>query len=326
MRILYLNEHPVWLYGLPCGFRHLGHDVMIVKKVEKESLGAVMESFKPELLITVGWVHEYMRAEKRTLIKKMARSFHCLHVYWATEDITWFKKWSLPMVKAVRPNVVFTINADCIPLYQKQGFPAFHLDFGYNPAFVKDSAEEQEEKTAKVDLVLVANSYQVWRYPQYFRWKSIEMLLKPLAERKYEVLVAGGGWSTAPWENPHNNVRYIGAVPFEDTFRLYGLGKIVLNLQNQNQYPTQVTSRTFEIMGSGAFELTSRTPAVEQLFIHRRHLVMSGSAEETLALVDYYLAHEKERQEVAANGQAEILAKHTYDKRAADLLFCLNQV
>lgn len=62
-------------------------------------------------------------------------------------------------------------------------------------------------------------------------------------------------------------------------------------------------------MGSGAFELTSRTPAVERLFTHRRHMVMSGSAEETLSLVDYYLAHEKERQEIAANGKAEVLAK-----------------
>lgn len=70
MRILYLNEHPVWLYGLPWGFRHLGHEVKIVKKVSKEYLLPVMESFKPELLITVGWVHEYMRAEKRALIKK----------------------------------------------------------------------------------------------------------------------------------------------------------------------------------------------------------------------------------------------------------------
>lgn len=323
MRILYLNEHPVWLYGLPWGFRQLGHDVKIVKKVEKETLRAVMEAFKPELLITVGWVHEYMRAEKRALIKKMASSFHCQHAYWATEDIMWFKKWSLPMVKAVRPNAVFTINEACIPLYQKQGFPAFHLDFGYNPAFRGEVAEQQEEKT---DLVLVANSYQVWRYPQYFRWKSIETLLKPLTERNYQVLVAGGGWGKVPWKDPRNNIRYIGAVPFEDTFRFYGLAKIVLNLQNQNQYPTQVTARTFEIMGSGAFELTSRTPAVERLFTHGRHLVMSGSAEETLALVDYYLVHEKERQEVAANGQAEILAKHTYDKRAADLLFCLEQI
>lgn len=53
---------------------------------------------------------------------------------------------------------------------------------------------------------------------------------------------------------------------------------------------------------------------------------MSGSPEETLELVDYYLAHEKERQEIAANGQTEVLKKHTYDQRAAYLFSCLKSL
>lgn len=323
MRILYLNEHPVWLYGLPWGFRHLGHEVKIVKKVSKEYLLPVMESFKPELLITVGWVHEYMRAEKRALIKKITRNFSCLHAYWATEDITWLKKWSLPMVKATRPHVVFTINADCIPSYEKEGFRAFHLEFAYNPAYEGCGDEGGGEQGC--DIALVANTYNVWHYPQYFRYQSINTLVKPLWDSDYDLLLAGGGWGKVPWPlSKQSKVRNIGTIPFAKTFQIYRSARIVLNLQNQNEHKTQVTSRTFEIMGSGAFELTSRTLAVERLFTHRRHLVMSGSAEETLSLVDYYLTHEKERQEIAANGQREVLARHTYDQRAAYILSCLN--
>jgi len=29
MRILFLESHPMWIHGLPNGFRDLGHEVMV---------------------------------------------------------------------------------------------------------------------------------------------------------------------------------------------------------------------------------------------------------------------------------------------------------
>jgi spore maturation protein CgeB len=327
MRILYLNGHPIWLYGLPWGFRHLGHQVKIAKNVQSNLLLPLMKSFKPDLLITVGWVYEYMKPQKRALIKKIAHDFGCLHAYWATEDITWFEKWSLPMVRAVQPDVVFTINADCIPFYRNLGIPAFHLEFAYNPSYEGDVSSSDDVSQYTADLALVANSYNIWQRPDRFRYKSVEILVRPLIEKNYHLLIGGKGWEAAPWaKKESSNVHYLGSIPFRDTFRVYQSAKIILNLQNQDEHTTQITSRTFEIMGCGGFQLTARTPAVERLFTHQQHLVMSGSPEETLELADYYLAHEQERQEIAANGREEVLKKHTYDQRAAYLLSCLKSL
>lgn len=324
MRILYLNGHPVWNYGLPWGFRQLGHEVKIVPVIKKNSLTSIMKKFKPNLLVTVGWINEYMKPNNLNIIRQIAQDFCCQHVYWATEDITWFKRWSQPMVKAVRPDVVFSINADCIPSYQKMGIPAFHLEFGYNPGF-RETYKEPGNPDSVFDLALVANTYDVWRYPDCFRYKSVEMLIRPLVEKGYNIVLCGQGWRMAPWKLKANNsgVRYLGPIRFEDTFRVYRNTKINLNLQNQGKHTTQITSRTFEIMGCGGFQLTARTPAVESLFTHGEHLLMSSSPQETLELVDYYLANEKERRKIAQTGQDEVLKKHTYDKRAAYMLSCL---
>lgn len=327
MRILYLNEHPVWNYGLPWGFSHLGHEVKIVPVIQKNSLAATMRTFKPDVMITVGWLYEYMKPKSLEIIRDMAREFSCLHAYWATEDITWHQRWSQRMVQATRPDAVFTINADCIPNYARMGIPGFHLEFGYNPAYIP-GVNEPALAAPVFDLVLVANSYNVWVYPDSFRNKSVEMLIRPLAEKGYNLALYGQGWQNAPWarEKPHPNVRYLGPLQFADTFQVYRNTRINLNLQNQGEHTTQITSRTFEIMGCGGFQLTARTPAVERLFAHRRHLVMSGSPEETLELADYYLAHDDKRQEIAEAGQAEVLAKHTYDQRAEYFLSCLESI
>ncbi len=319
MRILFLNGHPVWINGLPWGFRQLGHDVRIVVNLQKDYLIRHMEEFQPDLLVTVGWIHNY-KPQNLKNIKEIANDYGCLHVYWATEDINFFEKWSLHMVRTVQPDVVFTINADCIPFYRDLGIPAFHLEFGYNPS-LEPPASELPDPRYNHDLVLVANTYD----EPIFRKKTIQVIVRPLIENGYDLVLCGKGWEKASCLNSKllSKINYLGPIPFEDTFRAYKSAKITLNLQNQNQHKTQVTLRTFEIMGCGGFQLTARIPALNRLFIDRYHLVMSSSSKETLELVDYYLDHEKERQTIAKNGQAEVLSKHKYDKKAAYLLSCL---
>jgi len=366
MRILFLNGHPVWTYGLPWGFRRLGHNVQIVDAIQQDDLIRRMRTFQPDLMVSVGWIDQYT-PEKLAVTRYAARHFGCPHVYWATEDINHLEKWSLPLVKAVEPDAVFTINADCIPVYRDLGIPAFHLEFGYNPEF--DSADTQPGPGYAHDISLVANTYAgIWSDAGgSFRRRSVETVVGPLVETGYDLALWGKGWEQifGPGPKPGTTNRYFpgliflglgrlqlgykqgrnpiigypfltqcsplpvahvniqGAIPFADTFHVYKNTKINLNLQNENRFSTQVTSRTFEILGCGGFQLTMRTPAVERLFTHGRHLVMSASPAETVELVDYYLAHEEERRAIAAAGRAAVLAAHTYDKRAAYMLACL---
>lgn len=325
MRILFVNGCPVWANGLPWGFRQLNHPIEIVTQIEQKSLYQTMKRFQPELMLTVGWITEYTTSKLR-LLKKAAQHFGCLQAYWAVEDINHLRKWSLPLVKKIDPNVVFTINAACISAYQECGIPAFHLDFGYNPEFPDLSHQAPDDRFTH-DVALIANCYPCLEAPHKFRNRSLEILLYPLLEKEYDLLLCGRDWERSVVFQKYalTRVAYQGAISFEDTFKVYKSAKIILNLQNQNVFPTQVTSRTFEILGAGGFQLTTRTPAVEKLFAHRRHLVMSESPSETLELVDYYLHNEQERREIALNGQEEVLAQHTYRHRAETFLACLKK-
>lgn len=326
MRILFLNGHPVWTYGLPWGLRQLGHEVKIVSAIEENYLRKCMDVFQPDLLITVGWIHEYT-TDKLNIIKKVAQSYGCTHAYWATEDYNHLEKWSLKMVKTVQPDIVFTINADCVRYYQDLGIPAYHLEFGYNPEFMSDYLALPNPEYNH-DIALVANSYNIWEQPSSFRFKSIEILLKPLIDLGYDLVICGEGWERSPWltSQKDSKVRCLGPVSFEETFNIYKYPKIIINLQNQNIFDTQVTSRTFEIMGSGGFQLTAETPAIKKLFSNCHHLVMSSSPKETVEMVDYYLRNEKERLQISEYGKNEVLTKHTYDKRAAFMMSCLDLI
>ncbi len=326
MRILYLNAHPVWTNQLLKGFEEMGHEVSIVDAIHKESLNKHIEEFKPDLMMTVGWMHEYI-TEKQEILRDLAKQHQLLHAYWATEDIQHFARWSLPYVKNVQPDVVFTINADCIPFYAEIGIPAFHLEFGYNPA-IEDSFKDAPYPQYEHDLALVANPYDILDNPDSFRYESADILIRPLLEKGYNLVIYGEGWSPdkrkGDW--PLNLAKCPGPIEFKDTFKVFRSSKIILNLQNENRFFTQITSRTFDIPGCGGFQLTVKTPAVKKLFRHRHHLLMSGSAAETLNLVDYYLTRPRKRLVIAEKGRQEILAKHTTRHRAEYLLSCLKQL
>ncbi len=326
MHILYLNGHPFWTNQLLKGFEELGHEVSIVDAIHKESLKKHIEGFKPDLMMTVGWMHEYI-PEKQEIVRDLAKQHQLLHAYWATEDIQHFARWSLPYVKKVQPDVVFTINAECIPFYTEIGIPAYHLEFGYNPS-VEDSLQDAPFPQYTHDLALVANAYDILENPNSFRYESANILIRPLLEKGYNLVIYGEGWSPAKkigdW--PLDLAKCPGPIEFKDSFKVFRSSKIILNLQNENRFSTQITSRTLDIPGCGGFQLTVDTPAVKELFRHRQHLLMSGSAAETLNLVDYYLDRPQERLAIAEKGRQEVLARHTTRQRAEYLLSCLEQL
>ncbi len=88
-----------------------------------------------------------------------------------------------------------------------------------------------------------------------------------------------------------------------------------------NAIRNDLNMRVFEVLCSGSLLLTDRIPGsgLEEMFLDREHVAYyeDDSIEETAA---YYLAHDEEREAIAAKGQAEALRWHTYDRRAEALM------
>ena len=312
MRVLFLESHPMWLYGLPNGFRDAGHIVSVPGCIGPKVTLQVVEDFQPDLIIMLGWTQEHNGVNRkwiRDCVKKAGVPF----IYWATEDPIHARVFTIPFIQSVRPDFVFTVSAHMVPYYEKLGFPSAHMDFGFHPS-VHKLGERVEQYSCSI--AVVANAYPALRgvYRSLYRFDSLQTLVVPLLKAGLRVDFWGWQWKemltvldcSIPDECLH------GYIPYTEAYKVYNSADIVLGLQNTND---QVTMRTYEILASGGFLITSDTSAVRQLFEPGCHLAVVKSPTETVELVRYYLKNTDERKKICQQA-VEAVNHHNYKQRA----------
>ncbi|WP_066294953.1 glycosyltransferase family protein [Bacillus sp. FJAT-29937] len=316
MRILFLESDPMWIYGLPNGFSDAGHEVMISGPLMDGILSEMITSFKPDLIFTMGHTREHS-LQKRLLIKKHVLDLGIPHIYWATEDPGYTHTFSLPLIETIQPDFIFTICPPRVDFYREKGYKAAHLDFGYHPK-VHFSTDSISKYVAS--LAIVANGYPMLykKSPRYFRFESLRTLLSPFVLENLRIDFWGRYWDSMdniigkkiPKEWIH------GFLPYIDANKVYSSADIILGVQNLD---SQVTQRTYEILGSSGFLLTNNTTKIQSLFTPGQDLVVTSSPEETIKLVKHYLNHPEERIEIQKAG-AEAVKKYSYIERAKYIL------
>lgn len=309
------------IHGLPGGFRDAGCEVEISGPLSLEIIETLLTQFRPDVVFTMGWSNE-TTDKKAFLIHKLVKAAKLPLVYWATEDPTHTHSFTLPLIQKLQPDFVFTICRERVAYYKKLGIRAAHMDFGYHPGI-----HFQTDPNAQYccNVAVVANAYPriLQKYPQHYRIESLKTLIVPLVQSDIRVDFWGKGWNEIepvlgiriPRECCHGYLEYC------DANLVYSSASILLGPQNQQ---TQLSQRTYEIMGSGGFLLTSDTPEVRRLFVPGKDLVTSASPEETVELTRHYLKETAERQKIRASGQKAVSA-HTYQNRALDMLRILNE-
>lgn len=316
MRILFLESEPLYDDLLPAGLRQIGCTVETVPEVLDGMLDRKIAEFQPDFALTMGW-SLFPTDERLAVIREAVDRHRVPLIYWATEDPCWHERWSVPYVQKARPDLVLTICTEYVRRYAQMGLRAACLPFGYNHELYKPTAPRPE---FACDIALVANFYTD-NFDQLNRKRSLNELVVPLLKGGYDLKIWGWNWDKAPNVGlPNVAGKWNAYLNHRDAPAVYSSAKIVIGLQNEFDFSTNLTMRTCEVMGSGALLLASRTKAVEGLFTNGQHLVTSGSPFETLAQVSYYLLAQKEREKVAQAGQAEVRAKHTYAHRAQELL------
>lgn len=310
MRILFLESHPMLIHGLPNGFRDLGHDVAVSGSLTEENIPRLISDFKPDLVMTMGWTPEHT-IDKLCWIRKYVKPTQIPLVYWATEDPAYLQEHSLPLIQKIIPDFVFTICLEKVNYYKSLGIKAAHLAFGYHENVHHRVASCSKYKTS---IALVANAYTQYLkdHPECFRNTSLKILVNPLLKSGMRIDFWGRNWDKMKpflgFDVPPQWMH--GYLPYTEANKVYSSADIVIGLQNR-----QLTQRTYEILGSEGFMLTNDTAAVRQLFKHKRDLLISSSAEETLNLVSYYLEHPEEREKIRKNGCLAV-ACHNYKHRA----------
>jgi hypothetical protein len=100
--------------------------------------------------------------------------------------------------------------------------------------------------------------------------------------------------------------------PPEDMARIYGRSKIVFNVSVNGD----VNMRAFEALASGALLVTDRIHnGFDEIFQDGVNCVCYSDIDEAIARIDHYLAHDSEREAIAAEGMRFVLAECTYRHR-----------
>ncbi|MHC1723303.1 MAG: glycosyltransferase [Aminipila sp.] len=320
MRVLFFESHPMWIYGLPNGFKEAGHDVIISGELTEAKVENLITEFNPHLIFTLGWTNEHL-AEKRAWIRYYVKKSKIPYVYWATEDPTHFESYTKPFVEDTCPDFVFTICSSMIQTYTDMGIKSAHLDFGYQPNIHFRAGEDARYKAS---IGVVANAYPgiLELYPNHYRLQSLKTLINPIIKNNIRIDFWGRQWNEmekylnynipADWQ--HGYLDYI------DANKVYSNADIIIGLQNNT---TQLTQRTYEILGSEGFLMTSDTPEIRRLFVPGKDLVVSSSPEETIKLYVYYTNHKNQREKIRKQGNLSVLQNHTYRHRAEYIIHVL---
>ena len=111
---------------------------------------------------------------------------------------------------------------------------------------------------------------------------------------------------------------HVGNAYFEDMARIYSATRIVFNRSLGND----VNMRVYEALASGSLLMTNDLTenGQHELFRDGVHLATYRTGEELLDKLRYYLRRDDLRERIAAEGRAEVLAKHTYRHRMQELL------
>ncbi len=101
--------------------------------------------------------------------------------------------------------------------------------------------------------------------------------------------------------------------------QIFKCSKINLNMTNR-PIRTGLPLRIFDIMGAGGFLLTNYQAELPEIFEIGKDLAAYESQEDLLSQIAYYLEHEDERMEIAANGQKKVRERHSYKIKLAEML------
>ena len=95
--------------------------------------------------------------------------------------------------------------------------------------------------------------------------------------------------------------------------QIFHRSKINLNF-TMRSIKTGIPLRALDIMGAGGFLLTGYQAELDAYFVNGQDLVMADSPADMQQKISYYLVHEKEREEIARNGQKKTIENFDYRK------------
>ncbi len=217
----------------------------------------------------------------------------------------------LTMANAPLFDVTASYSSAAIPVLQKLGFPnciwmPFAGDLSiHNQPTIPDQYQ--------YDLTFLGG----WR-PE--REKVLESVAKNFKNIRLQIW----GPNAKEYKSPLLKDKIIiQAVRGKEFAVIINNSLISLNVIDDTNYPA-ANMRFFEVPTASGLQLCSACPEMQDQFINREHLLYFATDEELCTQVEFALSNPSQVKEIRQQAYRFILQKHTYEKRAEQLLSLLN--
>lgn len=195
------------------------------------------------------------------------------------------------------------------------------FDHFYLPLCCEPSAHRPQELDAQ-DLARYGSDLSVAGFGYYNRLHMLQGLTD------FSPKLWGPGWNRSSALAPF--IQDSGAdFDVETMVKIYNASSINLNLHSST-YATGVepdgdfvNPRTFEIAGSGAFQLCDERSELGELFSIGSEIITFRNLQGLRELIRHYLDHPRERKEIANRSRQRALSDHTYRLRMRQMLECI---
>lgn len=112
----------------------------------------------------------------------------------------------------------------------------------------------------------------------------------------------------------HGPLNYVSEMPL-----LFKSSKINLS-SSFRAAKSAISLRTLDILGCGGFLLSNAQLELEECFRDGEEVVLFRSIDEAIELADYYLAHDDEREKIAAAGYERVKRDFKYEDKMKEML------
>lgn len=213
----------------------------------------------------------------------------------------------LPPTPFLKPfDLILTSFPHFVPKLKALGVTAEYFKIGFDQRIL-EQLPAAEEKI--YDLVFIGGFSAVHT--------AGAKLLEQLAQH-VPVDVWGYGIESLDPASPLRQ-RYHGQAWAMDMYRTIRQAKICINRHSSASEQYANNMRLFETTGLGTLLITDEKSNLGDLFKVGEELVTYRDADDLVEKVQYYLAHDAERQVIAAAGQKRTLSEHTYHIRMQEL-------
>ncbi|WP_375546930.1 glycosyltransferase [Paenibacillus sp.] len=281
--------------------------------IEPGQLGSeVVNQVMPDLVLVLDGM--YVPNDQLDAVRKLGFKT----AVWLTDDPYYS---DLTVGNVSHYDYVFTLESECIPIYQQLGCSqVHHLPFAAYPGHYKPIGMPSIRRR---EVSFIGSAYL----------NRIDYL-NPIMDRlmQHNTIINGLWWDRLPSYTAYGDRievnKWMDPVQTAET---YSASKIVINLHRShedhsvNYNTTQIPAaspnpRTFEISACGTLQLSDYRSDLTKFYTPGKEIETYRSPAELIDKIEYYLTHEKERRDIALGALERTLGEHTYGHRLNQML------